>query len=129
MSRFLLRIVVFLASAALGLLVAHLLLADFTLSLSGFLAAVVIFAAAQSLLAPLAESMARKHAPALLGGIGLISTFVALLIATLFAGGLSIRGTVTWVLSTGIVWVVTGLAAWLLPKALLKDSNKSAGTP
>lgn len=130
MTRFLLRIAVFLGSAALGLLAAHLLLEDFTLSLSGFLAAVILFALAQSLLAPLTESMARKHAPALLGGIGVISTFVALLVATLFAGGLSISGISTWILATLIVWLVTALAAWFLPKVLLKDRDtKGTSTP
>ena len=124
MTRLLLRALVFLGSAALGLLAAHLLLDDFVLSVTGFIVAVLIFAVAQTLLTPLTESMARKHAPALLGGVGVISTFVALLIATLLAGGLSITGAATWVLATLIVWFVTAVAAWLLPKVLLKDRDE-----
>ena len=124
MTRLLLRALVFLGSAALGLLAAHLLLEDFVLSVTGFVAAVLIFAVAQTLLTPLTESMARKHAPALLGGVGVISTFVAPLIATLLAGGLSITGAATWVLATLIVWFVTAVAAWLLPKVLLKDRDE-----
>jgi len=127
MTRLLLRLLVFLGSAALGLLAAHLLLDDFVLSVAGFVAAVVIFAIAQSLLAPLTESMARKHAPALLGGVGIISTFAALLIATLFAGGLSITGAATWILATLIVWFVTAIAAWVLPKFVLKERDEGDG--
>lgn len=125
MVRFLLRILIFLASAALGLLVAHLVLGDFVLSVSGFIVAVVVFALAQSIVSPLAESVARRHAPVLLGGIGVISTFVALLIATLLADGLAITGTATWILGTLIVWLVTALATWLLPLVLMKDDDES----
>lgn len=60
-----------------------------------------------------------------LGGIGLISTFVALFVANLVPYGLSIRGLKAWVFATLIVWVVTSLATLLLPKLL----PKRAATP
>ena len=118
--RFLIRAGISFGSAALGLLVAALLVPGMRLSLSGFLVAVVVFAVAQSLLAPFIVNLARKHAPALLGGIGLVSTFVALLIASFFPGGLRISGISTWITATLVVWIVTALGAWLLPIALLK---------
>lgn len=130
MVRILIRAAVFLATAALGLLAAALILPDFRLSASGFVVAVAVFALAQSVLAPFILNLARKYAPALLGGIGLVATFVALLIASFFPGGLSITGASTWVLATLIVWIVTALGAWLLPLFLLKERRQqSKGTP
>ena len=127
MIRFLIRAAIFLLSAALGLWVASLLLEGFVLSWEGFLIAVVVFAAAQSILAPFIFKMAHRYSPALLGGIGLISTFVALLIATLFTGGLQISGVLGWVLGTLIVWLVTALGGWLLPLWWLKEKSPRSG--
>jgi len=121
MIRFLIRAAIFLATAALGLLVASWLLPDFQITPSGFIVAVVVFAIAQSILAPFIFNVARRNAPALLGGIGLVSTFVALLIASLFPGGIQISGIATWIIATLIVWLITALGGWALPLLLLKD--------
>ncbi|WP_433675860.1 phage holin family protein [Microbacterium gorillae] len=120
MVRFLIRAGIFLGTAALALLLIALLVPGAKLSVAGFIVAVVVFAVAQSLLAPLADKLTREHAPALIGGVGLVSTFVALLIASLFPGGLVITGIGSWVLATVIGWVVTALGSWLLPKVFLK---------
>ena len=79
-----------------------------------------MFALAQSILTPFIVNMARKYAPAVLGGIGLVSTFVALLIASFFPGGITITGIDTWVLASLIVWLITALGGWLLPLLLLR---------
>ena len=129
MIRFLIRAAIFVLSAALGLWVASLLLEGFVLSWEGFLIAVIVFAVAQSVLAPFVFKVARRYSPALLGGIGLISTFVALLIATLFTGGLAISGFVAWSIGTLIVWLVTALGGWLLPLWWLKEKNPRNGSP
>jgi uncharacterized membrane protein YvlD (DUF360 family) len=121
MVRFLIRAAIFLVTAALGLLVAAWILPEVVLSPSGFITAVIVFAIAQSILAPFILNMARKYAPAMLGGIGLVSTFVALLIASLFPGGLTITGIPAWVLATLIVWLVTALGGWVLPLLFLRD--------
>ena len=70
----------------------------------------------------------RQYAPAMLGGIGLVSTFVALLIASLVPGGLTITGISTWVLATLVVWIVTALGGWLLPLLLLKNRVSGRGS-
>ncbi|OJX70967.1 MAG: hypothetical protein BGO95_11580 [Micrococcales bacterium 73-13] len=123
MIRFLIRAAIFLGTAAIGILVAAAILPDFQVSPSGALLAIAIFAIAQSLLAPFILKQARRSAPALLGGIGLVSTFVALLITSFFPGGISVTGNiiVTWILATLIVWIITALGAWLLPLIFLKD--------
>lgn len=123
MTRFLLRLGVFLGSAALGLLVAAWLVRGVSLSVLGFITAVVIFAVAQAVLAPLFTTLANRYASALLGGIGLITTFAALLVATLFSNGLAIRGVGSWIAAMVVVWLITALATVLLPKVILKDAK------
>lgn len=127
MARLLLRALVFLASAALGLLAAQWLLDRFTLTASGFVTTVVVFALAQSLLSPVVASVADRYAKTLLGGVGLLSTFVALLVATLIDRGLSIRGVDTWLLATGVVWLVTAVTTLLLPLVSLRNQTSAKG--
>jgi hypothetical protein len=119
------RALIFLVSAALGLIVADLILEGFYLHWNdwwGILLAVVIFAVLQSVLAPWLLKITRRHAHALIGGIGLLSTFVALLIAVLIpAAGIGIDGPVAWIIGTLIVWLVTALATWLLPPLFIKN--------
>lgn len=120
MVRFLLRMVVFLASAAIGLLVAWLIVPGVTVRPVGFVVAVVVFAVAQAILAPFFLKMASRYATAFLGGIGLVSTLAALILASRFSSGLSIRGIGSWVAATVVVWLVTALATLVLPVLVLK---------
>ena len=121
MVRFLIRALIFVLSAALGLLVASWILDDFTVTSTGFALTVVIFAIAQSVLAPFIAKMTNRYAPAFLGGIGLVSTYVALLIASIVGDGLQITGVQTWILATLIVWLVTALATFVLPMIFIRD--------
>ncbi|MFE1645550.1 hypothetical protein ACFM35_08245 [Microbacterium sp. P01] len=124
MITFLLRAAIFVVSAALGLIAADLILPGFHIDWRdwwGFVLAVVIFAVIQSVLAPWVFKITRRHAPALLGGIGIISTFVAILIVVVIPNaGVGISEPLAWVLAPVIVWVVTALATWLLPPLFLK---------
>lgn len=126
MVMFLLRAAIFLMSAALGLIVADLVLPGFLIDWRdwwGFVLAIVIFAVLQSVLTPWIATMARRNAPALLGGIGIISTLVALFVVVLLPiGGLRIGEPVllTWILAPVIVWVITALATLLLPMIFIK---------
>src|SRR5690625_4842217 len=125
--RMLVRALVFLGSAALGLLAAALILDDVEVTASGFVVTAVIFAVVQSLVTPL-EKVARDKASALLGGIGVVAALVALLVASLVGDALTISGGVgTWVLAALIVWVVTALATVLLPVVLTRLGGESAG--
>ncbi|SFI40388.1 4 TMS phage holin, superfamily IV [Microbacterium saccharophilum] len=124
MIMFLLRALVFLVSAAIGLIAADLILDGFRIDWSdwwGFVLAIVIFAVLQSVLAPWLARVAQRNAPVLLGGIGILSTFVALVVVALIPGaGLTISGALAWVLAPVIVWIVTALATLLLPMLLFK---------
>ncbi|CAI9387806.1 hypothetical protein [Microbacterium sp. T2.11-28] len=125
MIMFLLRALIFLASAAVGLIVADLVLPGFVIdwgSPLGFILAIVIFAVLQSVLAPWLARVAQRNAPALLGGIGIVSTFVALVVVVLIPrAGLTIGAPWwTWVIAPVIVWLVTALATLFLPMLFIK---------
>lgn len=128
---FLIRAAIYLGTAALGLLAGAWLLEDFHLATSGFIVAVVVFAVAQSILSPFIFRLTNRYAPAAIGGFGLISTLVALIVAASFSNGLSINGFSTWVLASLVVWAATTLGGWLLPLIFLKkrlaarDAGKS----
>ncbi|MCR2801604.1 MULTISPECIES: hypothetical protein [unclassified Microbacterium] len=124
MVMFLLRALVFLASAALGLIVADVTVSGFQIVWAdwwGFVVCIVIFAVLQSVLSPWIAKVARRYAPALLGGIGIISTLVALLVVVLLpVGGLRITGGLAWILAPVVVWVVTAVATVLLPMVFIR---------
>lgn len=120
MVRLVLNTLVFLGSAAIGLLVAAWLVPGVRVSVSGFIVAVAVFALAQAVLAPFIAKMASRYASAFLGGIGLLSTFVALLLASVLTHGLAIRGAGSWIAATVVVWLVTAIATLLLPLLVVK---------
>ncbi len=125
MIRFLIRVVIYVVTVVLGLLVTSWVLPDFQLSVAGFVTAVVVFSLAQGILTPFIISVARKYAPAVLGGIGLVSTLVALFIASMVTDGIQITGVTTWILGSLLVWIITALGGWLLPLIFLKKKLSS----
>ncbi|VTR76977.1 phage holin family protein [Cellulomonas hominis] len=131
---FLIRVLIYLGSAALGLWITSLVLDGFHLSASGFVTAVLVFTVAQAILTPFIAKITRQYASAFLGGIGLVSTFVALLIAQAISGGLEVTGgAATWIAAVVLVWLVTALATWLLPfvflRKRLEQRRAAAGGP
>lgn len=127
MIRLLVRTLVFFGSSAVGLLVAAVLLDDVKVRVSGFLLVVVIIAAIQSIASPLLTRVAARRATTLLSGVGLLSTFVALVVASVVGDSLTIEGGVTtWLATTAIVWLATAAAALLLPFLLVRAGLRSA---
>lgn len=126
MIRLILRTAVFLGSAAIGLLAAAWLVPGVSVSISGLITAVVIFSVAQAILSPFFLKMASRYASAFLGGIGLVSTLAALILASVLTHGVSIRGIGSWVMATIVVWLVTAIATLLLPVLVLKRKAGSA---
>jgi uncharacterized membrane protein YvlD (DUF360 family) len=120
MIRMLLQAAINVVMAAIGLLLAGSLIDGVTLQPSGFIVAVLVFVVAQAILGPFVFNMARKYASAILGGVGLVSTLLALWISTLFPEGLVISGVTAWVLTTLLVWIVTALGTWILGYLVLK---------
>lgn len=118
---FLIRVAIFLGASAVGLWVTSLVIDGFHLSASGFVTAVVVFTVAQAILSPFIMKMTTKYAGAFIGGVGLVSTYVALLVAMAISDGLEITGgAATWIAAVVLVWLITALATLLLPIAFLR---------
>lgn len=126
MVRFITQTVVNIITAAVALLIASWTVTAMTLRASGFIVTVLVFVVANAVLTPFTFKMARKYAPAALGGIGLISTLLALFVASLFPGGLSISGLGNWVVVSLIVWFITALGGWAVLAWWTKRRAKAA---
>ena len=126
MKQTLLRAAVLLGSWAVGLLVAAWVVPGVSVSVSGFIVAVVLFSAAQTTLSLLILKLPRAYASLLLGGTGLVLTLVALGLASVWTHGLTIRGAASWLAATILVWLVTTVGAISLPEALVRDAAHSA---
>jgi hypothetical protein len=117
----LLRTVVLLGSWAIGLLLAAWVVPGVSLSVSGFIVAVVVFSVAQAILSLLILKLPHEYASLLLGGTGLALTLVALTLASVLTDGLSICGIASWMGTTVLAWLVTTVGAISLPELLARD--------
>ena len=120
MVRLLINFVIFLIAAAVGLIVAAVVLPDMSLDASSFLLDVLIFAVLRAVLAPFIIKTTIRNARALAGAAGLIATLAALIITVVVSDGLRISGLLTWTLATVIIWLISMFAAFLLPFLILK---------
>jgi hypothetical protein len=120
MIRFLIRTAVFFASALIGLFVADMILTDLSVTGESYLLVAIIFALIQALISPLMFKTVHRNASAFTGGVGLISTLVALIATTILTSGLTITGLTTWILAALIVWLAGAIAAFLLPLIFVK---------
>jgi hypothetical protein len=104
-----------LAGTSIGLIVASLLLGqDFKLiGLVGFFVSVFVFAILSALFTWLVFKFLVRNAGSIVALTGLVSTFLALLVTSLFTSGLDVSGW-GWVWGTLIVWVF-GMFIWLIP--------------
>ena len=122
MIRLIVRTAIVLAGNAVGLIVASLVLDDFEINATGFIVALIIFTVVVALMTPFLASTFRRNqsASAALGGVSLISTFVALVITDVFSDGVEISGIGTWIAATVIVWLGSLIAVFVLPFLGLK---------
>ncbi len=120
MIRMLASVALHLIANAAGLLIASLVLPGFHIEVLGFVVSVLLFTAVEVLLGPFVVKMAMQYAPALRGGVALVTTFLGLFVTTWLTDGLRIEGLTTWVLAPLIVWLCVLLAAILLPLVLFK---------
>jgi hypothetical protein len=115
MNPFWLRAVARLGSWAIGLLVAARVVPYVSLSVSGFVVAVVVFSVVQTPLSWLILKLPQGYAMPLLGFSGLTMTLIAIGLAAAF-NGLSIGRFPSFVAMTLVVWLVTTVGAILLPE-------------
>ena len=112
--------IVLLASWAIGLLVAASVVPRVSLSVPGFIVAVLAFAVTQVLLSLTILKLPREYASLLLGGTGLALTIVALILASVLTRGITIDGTPSWLATTVVVWLVTTIGVISLPEPLMR---------
>lgn len=116
-----------LMANALAILVAAVLLPDMALGIGGFVIAVVLFTVVAVVVEPLVRQIAIKNAPAILGSSALIATLISLILTSWISSrlldgddGLRIRGLLTWVLATVIVWLIALIGRLTLPLVIFK---------
>lgn len=115
MPRFLLGWLLSLAANAIAILLAWALLDGFHLSFPlGFVVAVVAFGILNGIAAWAVSKGLRGRADRLMPAAGLIATFVALLLTTLFPDSLRIEGITTWIAATVLIWLVS-MVIWVIP--------------
>ncbi len=126
MIRLLIRVGIALLGAAIGLIIAAVVLGD-DMSLDGpaFVLALVIFVVLTAVLEPLIEKIGDEHISLIATFSSLITTFLALLITDLVSDGLNIEGSLTWLLATLIVWACTALATWILLRMFIKNVREN----
>ena len=125
MRQILLRAVVLLGSWAIGLLVAAWVVPRVSLSMSGFIVAVLVFSVAQAVLSLVILKLPHGYASLLLGGTGLALTLVALGLASELTHGLTIRGGASWLATAVVVWLVTTAGAISLPDLFAREDVAS----
>ncbi|GAA1510131.1 uncharacterized membrane protein YvlD (DUF360 family) [Agromyces terreus] len=123
MVRTLLNLAVFLATAAIALLLTSLLVPGFHVHPGGFIVAILVFAVVQALIEWLVRSLFHRAAPTIAGIAGLISTFLALLVASLF-GGVGFDGIAAWILATVVVWVIAAVLGWIAGRFITPRFDK-----
>ena len=118
-----------LGGNALGLLLASLIVSDFSIDgVTGFLVSLVVFAILSALFTWLMFRTLLRRAGSLVPLTGLASTFLALAVTALFADGISISGW-GWLWGTLMVWVLS-MFIWVLPGPWRRyKKTGSAGRP
>ena len=122
MIRFLINTAVFFASALIGIIAADAILDGFSVDgATGYVTVAIIFALIQAILSPLIMKTVHRNASAFTGGVGIISTLVALILTNLLTSDLTIDGLSTWILAALIVWLFTAIATFLLAYLFVKN--------
>ena len=123
MIRFLIRLSIYFSSAFIGIIAADVILGD-KFEVSGWIAylwVACVFVVVQAILSPLIGNMVEKNASAFSGGVGIVSSLVALFITNIASTSLSVSGGIgTWILAALIIWIFGAIAAFILPYVLIK---------
>jgi hypothetical protein len=114
MPRFFISWLLGLGANAIALLLAAIIFPGFTLSLDGFIVALIIFALLSALLPWLVLKFLARHAGSLIALSGLVGTFIALLITSTISSGLDIDGLWTWIGATLLIWIMS-MFIWVIP--------------
>ncbi len=121
MIRFLVNTAVYMAAAAIGLLIADLVLEGLTVEYPvAFIIAALLFGIIQAVISPFFAKVAEENASMLTGGVGLFSALIALLLTATISDGLAVEGALTWVWAALIIWLGSMIAGFLLKVTVAK---------
>lgn len=115
-----------LLADALGLIVAAIVVDGISITVLGFVVAVVVFAVVDLLVQPLLRQMAFKQAPALVGSSALVATIVSFVVTATFTDSLTVSGSTAWLFGPLVVWAVALAAQFLLPLVIFKKTMARA---
>jgi putative membrane protein len=107
MTAFGVRVLLAVIANAIALLIAAALLDGVEIEESSFIVAVAIFSLASLVVRPVGAWIVVRRVRPLIGVVALVTTFVVLVFTDLLSDGLSIEGTLDWILATVIVWFAT----------------------
>jgi uncharacterized membrane protein YvlD (DUF360 family) len=125
MIRFLVNTAVYMAAAAIGLLVADIVLDDLSVTYPiGFITASLIFGVIQAILSPFFGKITEKNASMLTGGVGLFSALVALFLTATISDNLSVTGFTTWFVAALVIWLASMAAGFILKVTVAKKVIK-----
>lgn len=119
MTRMLATAALSLMANAIGLLLAMILIDGFSIDLTAFVLAVVLFTIAAVVADPLLTRISQQNLPALAGGVALVTTFVGLFLTSLLVEGMTTGGMVNLFLATFVVWLGALIAGIVLARFLL----------
>jgi len=119
MTRMLATAALALLANAVGLLLAMLLINGFSIDLTAFLFAVILFTLAAVIVDPLLTRISQNNLPALAGGVALVTTFVGLFLTNLLLDGMQTGGMVNLLLAALVVWLGALIAGIILAKFVL----------
>ncbi len=120
MLRLLISALLYTMANAVGLFLATVLLPGFSIDLWSFVVATLVFTAIEVLTGPLIFKISLKSAPALSGGVALVTTFIGLFITSRMLDGMEIGGLSNWLAATLLVWLGALLAGLILPLLIFK---------
>lgn len=121
MIRFIVNAAVYMAAAAIGLIVADAVLADFSVTYpAGVIVAALLFGLIQALITPLFEKITTRNASVLTGGVGLFSALVALIATAAISDDVAVTGFTTWLLAALVIWLSSMIASFILSITVAK---------
>jgi hypothetical protein len=127
MIRLLLQTAAMIIANAVGLLLATMLLAGFTIDTLAFVVVLLVFSGVLILTGPLMTKIAITSVPQIRGSVALVTVFVGLKVTEWLMGGFDMGGLSNWLAATLLVWLGSLIAQILIPIYVFKQLRNNAG--
>jgi len=131
MMRLLISTAATIIANAVGLLLAALVLTDFTIDALSFVVVLLVFTGVMILTGPLVTKIALTSMPQIRGSIALVSAFIGLKVTEWLMPGFTMGDASNWLsnwlAATLLVWLGSLVAEILLPLYVFKSLARNAG--